>query len=91
MKEVVKLCRAFLLSGQSYSNKPGNIAWENLCTSKHHGGLGIRNVVLCNITNMGKCVWVVATKQDNVWIQWISFVYLHNEEWWNYHPQSSAS
>ncbi|XP_048503106.1 uncharacterized protein LOC104896166 [Beta vulgaris subsp. vulgaris] len=34
LKEVVKLCRAFLWSGQSYSNKPGNIAWENLCTSK---------------------------------------------------------
>lgn len=38
-----------------------------------------------------KSVWAVSTKQDSVWPQWISLVYLEEEDWWNYVPTSSAS
>lgn len=89
--EVNKICIAFLWSDQAYSNMPGNIAWEKLCANKHHGGLGIRDVTLWNIANMGKYVWDVATKHDNIWIKWIHSLYLYNEDWWNYQPKSSAS
>ena len=91
LKEVNKICRAFLWSGQAYSNRPGNIAWDHLCSCKHQGGLGIRNMMLWNVANMGKYVWDVATKQDNIWIKWIHSVYLRNEEWWSYQPNINSS
>ncbi|XP_010670560.3 uncharacterized protein LOC104887594 [Beta vulgaris subsp. vulgaris] len=53
-----------------YSGKPGYIAWEQVCTSKNNGGLGFRDVKTWNIASMGKYVWAISFKQDNVWIKW---------------------
>ncbi|XP_056688147.1 uncharacterized protein [Spinacia oleracea] len=44
LKEITKICRSFLWSGQAYSFKPSYIAWEQTCCDKNQGGLGFRNV-----------------------------------------------
>ncbi|XP_056688078.1 uncharacterized protein [Spinacia oleracea] len=40
LQNVTKVCRAFLWSGQAYSNKPSNISWDRSCCDKKYGGLG---------------------------------------------------
>ncbi|XP_056691786.1 uncharacterized protein [Spinacia oleracea] len=32
--DIIKICKAFLWSGQTYSTKPSNIAWERVCSPK---------------------------------------------------------
>ncbi|XP_021851059.1 uncharacterized protein [Spinacia oleracea] len=91
LQEITKICRAFLWSGLAYSSKPSNVSWHNTCSSKQTGGLGFRDVVLWNTASMGKYVWALATKQDNVWVRWVTSVYLKNGEWWGYQPGNSAS
>ncbi|XP_021835487.2 uncharacterized protein [Spinacia oleracea] len=54
LQDIVKICRAFLWSGQAYSQKPSNIAWENTCCGKQFGGLGFRDIILWNTAAMGK-------------------------------------
>ena len=46
LNDVIKACRAFLLSGQYFSSKPGSIAWEHICIKKEAGGLGFRDMKL---------------------------------------------
>ncbi|XP_056685705.1 uncharacterized protein [Spinacia oleracea] len=47
LQDIVKLiCRAFLWSGQTFSQKPSNIAWDKICCAKQNGGLGFRDVVV---------------------------------------------
>ncbi|XP_056688241.1 uncharacterized protein [Spinacia oleracea] len=35
--DITRICRAFLWSGQAYSNRPSNIAWEKVCSPKQEG------------------------------------------------------
>ncbi|XP_056695598.1 uncharacterized protein [Spinacia oleracea] len=91
LQDIVKICRAFLWSGHAYSSKPSSIAWERICCDKQSGGLGFRDVLLWNIASIGKYVWALATKQDNVWIKWVTSVYLKDGEWWDYQPNNTAS
>ncbi|XP_056697428.1 uncharacterized protein [Spinacia oleracea] len=91
LQNVNKVCRAFLWSGQAYSNKPSNISWDRSCCDKKYGGLGFRDVFKWNIASMGKYVWAIASKQDNVWIKWINAVYVKDGDWWTFQPKASAS
>ena len=67
------------------------VAWENVCWSKANGGLGFREVLNWNIACLGKYIWAISAKQDNVWIRWIHSVYIKGEDWWSYTPNSRAS
>lgn len=79
LDEVTKICRDFLWSGKAYSHKLVSIAWENLCWSKASGGLGFRDVVTWNIACLGKYIWAIVAKQDNVWIRWIHSMYIKGD------------
>ncbi|XP_056688091.1 uncharacterized protein [Spinacia oleracea] len=89
--EINKICRSFLWSGKAYNTKPSNISLAQSCCHKKEGGLGFRDVVKWNIALMGKYVWAVASKQDNVWIKWVNAVYVKDGVWWDYQPNASAS
>lgn len=86
LQDIIKICRSFLWSGKDYSQKPSNIAWEKTRSDKNSGGLGFRDVLLWNTANIGKYVWALATKQDNIWIKWVSSIYLKDKDWWGYQP-----
>ena len=56
LKEVEKMCRAYLWSGDAYSAKPGNVAWSQVCVPKREGGLGLRKIQDWNVVAMGRYV-----------------------------------
>ncbi|XP_048494688.1 uncharacterized protein LOC125494873 [Beta vulgaris subsp. vulgaris] len=64
---------------------------DSLCLSKQCGGLGFRDVFAWNIACLGKYVWAIASKQDNVWIKLIQSVYVKGENWWSYIPKGGVS
>lgn len=80
LNEVESICRAFLWSGEYFSRKPGYVAWDKVCLPKYAGCLGIRKIGTWNIAAMGRYVWTVVTKKDNLWIKWVNEVYVqqHN-------------
>ncbi|KAL2922219.1 LINE-1 retrotransposable element ORF2 protein [Bienertia sinuspersici] len=88
---IEKICRSFLWYGTSFSTNPGAIKWEDVCKRKKDGGLGFRNIGLWNIAMLGKHVWAIATKQDNLWIKWVHSIYIKNQDWWDYQPPVDAS
>ena len=40
---------------------------------------------------VGKYVWNVARKADNLWVKWVDHLYVKGRNWWLYNPSSSAS
>ncbi|KAL2943378.1 hypothetical protein RDABS01_031726 [Bienertia sinuspersici] len=91
LKSIEQICRSYLWSGEWFSNKPGYVAWKNICQPKNKGGLGFKQLQTWNIANMGRHVWAIATKQDNLWIRWVHAVYLKGQNWWDYEPQVDSS
>ncbi|XP_062094321.1 uncharacterized protein LOC133800379 [Humulus lupulus] len=84
LRDVEALCRAFLWKGTSDTHGHGLIAWDHLCLSETAGGLGFRRILDWNEAAIGKYVWDIAKKKDNLFVKWINSVYLANRNWWDY-------
>ncbi|XP_062075272.1 uncharacterized protein LOC133779312 [Humulus lupulus] len=91
LQKVNSICRAYLWKGASDYHGLGYVAWESLCKLKKEGGLGFQNVIEWNIEAIGKYVWVVAAKKDNLWIKWVHHVYLGVADWWSFEVPLSSS
>ncbi|XP_062118199.1 uncharacterized protein LOC133831804 [Humulus lupulus] len=91
LQKISAICHAFLWKATSKHLGPGLVGWETLCKSKKEGGLGLKNVLEWNKAAIGKYIWVVATKQDNLWIKWVHHVYLGTADWWSYEAPSTSS
>ena len=66
LKQVNAICRAFLWTGTCNSPKPGYVNWTEVCKPKRNEGLGFRNLVSWNIAIIGKLVWDITKKADNL-------------------------
>ncbi|XP_062100650.1 uncharacterized protein LOC133806577 [Humulus lupulus] len=70
---------------------PGKVAWSEIGTGKKQGGLGFRNIGTWNTCAIGKYVWDIAMKEDNLWVEWVHNVYLREEDWWSYKAPTTSS
>ncbi|XP_062075327.1 uncharacterized protein LOC133779372 [Humulus lupulus] len=91
LQKVTSICRAFLWKCAFEYMGPGYVAWDSLCKPKKEGCLGFQNVIEWNQAAIGKYVWAVAAKQDNLWIKWVHHVYLGGVDWWSYEAPPSSS
>lgn len=69
LKEINGICRNFLWSGKANDNKPGAVAWDQLCYIKKEGGLGFRNIWMWNLAVVNKLALDIARKKDNMWVK----------------------
>lgn len=44
----------------------------------------MRNILICNKVVMGKYIWEIVMKEDNLWVKWIYGVYIREEDVWIY-------
>ncbi|XP_062110644.1 uncharacterized protein LOC133822358 [Humulus lupulus] len=91
LKDIEAICRAFLWKGVADSHSPGAVAWSTVCTPKSAGGLGFRRILEWNLAALGKYVWAIASKKDNLWVRWIHSIYLKSMDWWTYPVQQNCS
>ncbi|XP_062074781.1 uncharacterized protein LOC133778774 [Humulus lupulus] len=40
---------------------------------------------------LGKHVWAISNKKDNLWVKWVNSVYIKQCSWWNYEAHANAS
>ncbi|KAK9697943.1 hypothetical protein RND81_08G071500 [Saponaria officinalis] len=91
IKRIDAICSAYLWSGHEHYEKAPNVAWDRVCRSQQHGGLGILNLKAWNIANIGKFGWWLAKKEDHLWIRWIHGTYLKGQDWNTYSPSFNSS
>ena len=89
--EVIAVCRNYLWDGKAVSSKSPMIAWDIICRPKKHGGLGFKESHAWNLAMVGKYIWNIATKADNMWVKWIDHVYMKGRDIWTYRASSNAS
>ncbi|XP_062089229.1 uncharacterized protein LOC133795785 [Humulus lupulus] len=91
IQRINQVCRAYLWKCSGLLNGPGNVSWKDVCRTKVDGGLGFKDIALWNLCAMGKHVWAISSKKDNLWVKWVSSVYIKRGEWWDYEPPLNAS
>ncbi|KAL2893086.1 hypothetical protein RDABS01_008995 [Bienertia sinuspersici] len=91
INELNRMCRKFLWEGHLNGQKIGYVNWKQICTTKKLGGLGVRDLGLWNKLAIGKVVWQIAEKKDNLWFRWIHSVYVKNKDGWIYECTTCAS
>ncbi|KAL2938776.1 hypothetical protein RDABS01_022225 [Bienertia sinuspersici] len=64
---------------------------ELLAMQKKDGGLGFRNIELWNLAAVGKTVWAISQNAENLWVKWVSSVYIKDASWDAYKPSRNAS
>uniref|UniRef100_A0A803L3S2 Reverse transcriptase zinc-binding domain-containing protein n=1 Tax=Chenopodium quinoa TaxID=63459 RepID=A0A803L3S2_CHEQI len=72
-------------------NRSGYIAWDMVCRRKKEGGLGVRSIEDWNTAALGKHVWAISQKKENLWVRWINAVYIKNQNWLDYQPNADSS
>lgn len=91
LQQINSICRSFLWKYVVEYGGSGYVAWTNLCKPKKEEGLGFRKIMTWNKAVLGKYVWVVALKQDTLWVKWVHNVYLKNRPWWSYNSTINNS
>lgn len=81
--EVTRICRDFLWGTKTSGRAVALVAWQEVCKPRRSGGLGIHNSLCWNEAFIGKQVWDLATKKDNLWVKWMHGVYLKRQDIWN--------
>ncbi|XP_010684568.1 uncharacterized protein LOC104899130 [Beta vulgaris subsp. vulgaris] len=76
IKVVETICRRFLWIGAAESLRKAPVALSFIQLPKTIGGLNVVNMVNWNKAAMLKLLWVIAFKQDKLWVRWINAYYI---------------
>lgn len=79
------------MGGGQNKRKPTMVKWEQVCTPKKAGGLGLKDVRLWNVAAIGKQVWHLAAKKDFLWVRWVAGIYLKDDDFWLHQALASSS
>lgn len=64
-------CRNFIWTGNWRNVGMPSISWEKMCHPRIEGGLGIKQLGVWNRAAMGKHLWTLMTKPENLWAVWM--------------------
>ncbi|XP_062080606.1 uncharacterized protein LOC133785378 [Humulus lupulus] len=77
-----KSCRDFLWGSIGNRSKLHLPSWEKVCLPKKLGGVGFREGKKWNMALMANFIWAISSKQDCLWVKWISSIYLKDFDIW---------
>lgn len=77
LKEIDKLCAAFLWSGPDLNAKKGKIAWSEVCKPKEEGGLGFKSIAEANKVSCLKLIWRLLSAHSSLWVNWVHHYLIH--------------
>lgn len=79
---------SYLWHGVHDNNKSRYIAWDDVCKPKKTCGLGLTRIIEWNHAAMGKNVYVISAKKENLWVKWI---YMKDQNSWEYKDPADSS
>ncbi|KAL9816500.1 putative RNA-directed DNA polymerase [Arabidopsis thaliana] len=82
LKEIEKICAAFLWSGPDLNPNRAKIAWTEICKPINEGGLGIKSLVEANKVSCLKLVWRILSKSESLWVTWIWKYLIRKGSFW---------
>lgn len=89
--KIEKICRGYLWGNTEEHRRLALVVWENLCLPKNCGGIGLKMISVWNVASLGKQVWAIMKKKDQLWVKWISSIYLKHGELMEIQVQNTDS
>jgi len=83
IKEIEKLCSAFLWSGPDLNPHKAKLSWVDVCKPKQEGGLGLRPLKEINDVCCLKLIWRLVSHANSLWVQWIEKYLLKADTFWS--------
>lgn len=81
LKEIERLCSAFLWSGLELNNRKTKVSWADICKTKQEGGLGIRNLKEANTVSCLKLIWRILSS-NSMWVNWVKIYLIRKNSFW---------
>jgi hypothetical protein len=94
-KKVVRIQREFLWGGPKGGKRISWVKWSLICMERKHGGLGVRDIRLVNISLLVKWRWRLLLPGRSLWKDVVIAKYgshmLQHVEWANFSTPSNVS
>ncbi|XP_018474005.2 uncharacterized protein LOC108845266 [Raphanus sativus] len=81
IKEIDRICSAFLWSGPELNGRKAKISWSEVCRTKQEGGLGLRPLKEVNLVSVLKLLWRVLSAKS-LWVNWIKIYLIRKSSIW---------
>lgn len=81
IKEIDRICAAFLWAGPELNCRKAKVSWLNICKTKEEGGLGLRPLKEVNQVCSLKLIWRILSAQSP-WISWIKIYLIRKGSIW---------
>lgn len=91
IKDVERICNAFLWKGKEEVAIGANVSWSTICKPKMEGGLGLKRVLDWNIACIARILWLRYCGKDSLWIAWIKLNVLKGKCFWQIRENPSHS
>lgn len=83
IREIDKICSAFVWSGSDVNPRKAKLSWEEVCRPKEEGGLGLRSLKDMNKVTQLKILWRLISNKSSLWVNWINSTILKNVSIWS--------
>ena len=83
LKEIERLCAAFLWSGPDLKATKAKVSWKDLCFPKNEGGLGIRSLKEVNKVHCLKLIWRLSSSRSSLWVKWVHCYLIRKGSFWS--------
>ena len=89
IREIERLCSAFLWSRPDLNPKKAKLAWTSICQPKREGRLGIKSLSEANKVSCLKLIWRLISFQSSLWVTWMWTHVLRTGSFWSANERSS--
>lgn len=82
IKEIERLCSAFLWSGSELNGRKAKVSWADVCRPKAEGGLGVRRLKDVSLVCSLKLIWRILSA-NTLWVNWIKMYLIRKGSLWS--------
>lgn len=89
LKEIERLCSAFLWSGPELKTTKAKVSWREVCFPKNEGGLEMRPLKEINKVYGLKLIWRLMA-DSSLWVRWIQCYLIRKNSFWSIKENTSS-
>lgn len=90
LKDIERLCSAFLWSGPELNTSKAKVSWEDVCLPKEEGGLGLRPLKEMNTVHSLKLIWRIHSTRSSLWVKWVQCYLIRKGSFWSIKETTSS-
>ncbi|GAA0160764.1 hypothetical protein LIER_17244 [Lithospermum erythrorhizon] len=74
-----------------WGGRPARVAWDDICTPKLEGGLGLMDLWKWNVSLLTRAICHLYRDIGSIWVKFVKHFYLGSTPFWDYSPRDQDS